>query len=90
MNSGLKKDLKNNGGSFQLSVIDIFGTERYNVRYGTITEEAFDIKSHVIVYTESTRFPIIRLTYSRSFGTSKSRPQALTVPGEEQERVRKD
>ena len=90
VSSGVKKDLKNNSSSFQLSVADIFGTELYNVRYGTLTQEAFDIKSHVILYTESTKFPIIKLTYSRSFGNNKTKVQRGSVSGDEQNRIRKE
>jgi len=68
LNAGIKKKLKKNGGSFQLTVSDILKDQRYKVHYGTLTEEAFSIKSYVSVNTESTMFPIIKLTYSRSFG----------------------
>ena len=90
VNAGLKKDLKNNAGSFQLAVVDVFRSEKYNLSYGTLTEEAFNIKNHVTVYTESTKFPIIKLTYSRSFGNNKTKTQHENSSGDEQDRIRKE
>lgn len=89
LNAGIKKELKKNGGSFQLAVADILSTERYVINYGTLTEEAFSIRSHVAFYPESATFPIIKLTYSRSFG-NKTKAQSNAGTNEEQERVRKD
>jgi iron complex outermembrane recepter protein len=90
LNAGVKKELKKNGGSFQLSVSDILSTERYILNYGTLTEEAFSIRNHVAFYPESVAFPIIKLTYSRSFGSNKAKAQVNTGNNEEQERVRKE
>ena len=90
LNAGVKKELKKNGGSFQLSVSDILSTERYIINYGTLTEEAFSIRNHVAFYPESATFPIIKLTYSRSFGNNRTKAQVSTGTNEEQERVRKD
>ena len=70
LNAGVKKELKNNGGSFQLSVTDLLRTMHINTYYGTITEEAFSIRNHVSINTESRLFPIIKFTYSKSFGSS--------------------
>ena len=90
MNAGIKKELKKNGGSFQLSVADILSNERYLINYGTLTEEAFNIKSYVAFYPESAKFPIINLTYSRSFGNNKSKAQRNAGTNDEQERIRKE
>jgi iron complex outermembrane receptor protein len=92
LNIGIKKELKNNGGSFQLSVSDISRTQIYRIHYGTLTEEAFSIKSYVIVTTESAKSPIIKLSYTRSFGSNNLRSQKNqgNVSEEERERVRKD
>jgi len=72
LNLGFKKELKNNKGSLQLSVTDLLQQEKYNIHYGTLTQEAFSINNHVIVNTETTRMPVFRLSYSRSFGSNKS------------------
>jgi len=91
INAGFKRELNHSGGILQLSVTDLLRTIRYNVRYGTLTEEAFSIKSHVHVNTESAVRSIIRLTYSRSFGSSSPKPQRPlnSETQDEQERVNK-
>jgi len=81
INAGFKKELNHNAGILQLSVTDGLSTIRYNARYGALTEEAFSIKSHVHVVTESAIRPIIKLSWSRSFGSSSPKPQRL--PGSE-------
>jgi iron complex outermembrane receptor protein len=81
INAGFKKELNHNAGILQLSVTDGLSTIRYNARYGALTEEAFSIKSHVHVTTESAVRPIIKLSWSRSFGSSSPKPQRL--PGSE-------
>jgi len=91
LNVGIKKQLKNDGGTFQLSVSDLLRTVRYNVQYGTLTEEAFNIKNHVTVNTESAKTPIIKLTYSRSFGTGALKSSGKQDNGsDERDRIRKD
>lgn len=91
MNGGIKKELKNNAGSLQLSVADILKSFQINTRYGTITEEAFNIKNHVQINTESRKTPVFKLTYSRSFGGNiKSRKTANSGSADERDRIRKD
>ncbi|MEO6330128.1 MAG: outer membrane beta-barrel family protein [Ginsengibacter sp.] len=92
LNSGIKKELKNNKGSFQLSVSDLLGSISFNSYYGAVTREAFDIKNHVKFNTESAKFPIIRLAYSKSFGsaTAKKTGKVTGSAEEESERIRKD
>jgi iron complex outermembrane recepter protein len=87
-NAGIKKELINNRGSFQLSVADLFMKQRYHVYYGTVAEEAFSIKSNVMVNTESSKFPIIKLTYSRSFGRGiKNERKQASGSQDERERI---
>ncbi|HEX9512565.1 MAG TPA: outer membrane beta-barrel family protein [Puia sp.] len=92
LNAGIKKELNGNRGSFQLSVSDLLRTLRINTYYGTLTEEAFAIKNHVYINTESAKMPIIKLTYSRSFGTATQKSQQKQGAGSEDERdrIRKD
>jgi len=89
LNAGIKKELKHNTGTLQLSVTDVLRTEQYNVHYGTLTQEAFSIKNHVQFNTETTQRPILKLTYSRSFGGGgvKNRAEAARDEGN---RIRKD
>jgi iron complex outermembrane receptor protein len=92
LNAGFKKELNNNRGSFQLSVTDLLRTIRINTYYGTLTEEAFSIKNHVYINTESAKIPIIKLTYSRSLGviTQKSQQKQAAGSEDERDRIRKD
>jgi len=90
LNAGIKKEFKKNGGSLQLSVADILRSEHYFIYYGTITDEAFSIKSYVGFYPESAKSSIIKLTYSRSFGNNKTKSQRSAGANDEQERIRKD
>jgi outer membrane receptor protein involved in Fe transport len=89
LNAGIKKELGNNKGSFQLSVTDFLRTLRTHSYNGAVTAEAFDIKSHVRYSAESRKFPIIRLSYSRSFGSASTKNQRKpnAVP-DETERIR--
>jgi iron complex outermembrane receptor protein len=75
LNAGIKKELGNNKGSFQASVTDVLRTLRTHSYNGAVTTEAFDIKSHVRYSAESRKFPIIRLSYSRSFGAASPKNQ---------------
>jgi iron complex outermembrane receptor protein len=75
LNAGIKKELENNKGSFQVSVTDFLGTMRIHSYNGAVTREAFDIKSHVRYSAESRKFPIIRISYSRSFGSASLKNQ---------------
>ena len=84
LNAGIKKELGNNKGSFQASVTDVLSTLRTHSYNGAVTTEAFDIKSHVRYSPESRKFPIIRLSYSRSFGAAspKNHQKQDAVPDE--------
>jgi hypothetical protein len=89
LNAGVKKELKNNAGTLQLTVQDIFRTVNITSRYGTLTKEAFDVKSHVVFTAESGKAQIIKLTYSRSFGGGNMKRQRDNGSQDERERVRK-
>ncbi len=92
LNAGVKKELKNNGGSFQLAVSDLLQTMRIHSYFGAVTEEAFSIKNHVVFDTESRVTPIVRFTYSKSFG-STNRPQRNRQSSgsqDERDRIRKE
>lgn len=72
VNLGIKKELKNKGGSFDLSVSDVFRTMWMHNSFGAFTPEAFDLNSRVRFYTESSKATVVRLTYSKSFGGTGS------------------
>ncbi|PWV55942.1 TonB-dependent receptor domain-containing protein [Chitinophaga sp. S165] len=91
VSAGVKKELKNNAGSLQLSVSDIFTTMSFNVDYGTITEEAFHIKNHLTIRQESSRSPIFRLSWSKPFGTGTLKTtKKESGSKDERDRIRKD
>ncbi len=92
LNAGVKKELKKNGGAFQLSVTDILKTVSINSSFGSITEEAFNLKSNVTFNTESGKSQIIKLTYTRSFGNTSIKSQRKQASGsqDERDRIRKD
>lgn len=68
LNAGIKKELKNDGGVLQLYMTDLLRTTVYINYYGTLTKEAFALKSRVPFQPESYRYQSIRLSYSRNFG----------------------
>lgn len=91
LSAGIKKELKNNAGSIQLSVSDIFTTMKFHVYYGAITEEAFHIKNDIGIKPESAYSPIFKLSYSRPFGTGTFK--SFRKEGgakDERDRIRKD
>jgi iron complex outermembrane receptor protein len=89
LNGGIKKELKNNKGNFQLSVSDLFSSQVYNGHLGVVTTDAYATRAHVRYKPESATFPILKLTYTRSFGsagTKKDQPD--NGPKEENDRIR--
>jgi len=91
LNAGLKKGLKNNGGSFQLAVTDVFKSMRVHGNFGGLTREAFDLTADFIYKAESARTRIVKLTYSRSFGNNKVKGQTLrSTSKDENDRIRKN
>ncbi|MBS0029676.1 TonB-dependent receptor domain-containing protein [Chitinophaga sp. 22321] len=92
LNAGIKKTLMKDWGSLQLSWTDILRTVQINTYYGTLTEEAFSIRNHVSIHTESGASSLLKLTYSRSFGAAgiKSQPKRNAAAGDEGNRVRRD
>ncbi|WP_454802870.1 TonB-dependent receptor domain-containing protein [Mucilaginibacter phyllosphaerae] len=72
LNAGIRKVLKNNNGSLQLSLSDPLHTNVIGSYFGKLTQEAFDLKSHVDFHTESSQYMVIKLSYSKSFGVTTS------------------
>lgn len=69
-NLGFKKELGNKNGSFQLSIADIFSASNYRAHSGLLVADAFDTNVQISYRSESYFRPIIRLSYSRSFGSN--------------------
>jgi iron complex outermembrane recepter protein len=90
LNTGLRKALRGNRGIFQLSVDDVLKSGTMSSYFGALTEEAFDLKSHVLYHGEASKFRFFRLSYSRSFGSSPGRKGARPADVEEErERIGK-
>jgi len=87
LNAGIKKELTNNGGTLQLYMTDILRTTVYINHYGTMTNEAFALKSRVPFQPESYRYQSIRVSYSRSVGSS-TRSSRGSGSGDERSRIR--
>ena len=73
LNAGIKKDLKNNSGTLQLTVTDVLKTMRYQNQMGGLTREAFNSNFVVNFYPESARSRIWRLTYTLTFGNGQAK-----------------
>src|SRR5258706_14735406 len=87
LKAGIKKEIKNNGGSLQLYMTDILRTTTIVNYYGTLTEEAFSLKSRVPFRPESSSSQAIRISYSSTIGGG-SQGKRRTGSQEERERVR--
>ncbi|MGZ3872432.1 MAG: TonB-dependent receptor domain-containing protein [Mucilaginibacter sp.] len=86
-NTGIKKELKNKKGSFQLAISDPLGTNVISRYFGSLTQEAFDLKTHVYFHTESSKYLLFKLSYTRSFGTARSTGRRDKGSPEESERI---
>jgi hypothetical protein len=87
-NLGFKKELENNNGSFQLSVSDVFRASDYRAHDGAIVADAFDTNVYINYEGETHFRQIIKLSYSRSFGSNvKKGPRDANKTKEEQERL---
>jgi len=87
-NLGFKKELENNNGSFQLSISDIFRANAYRGHLGPLITDAFNSDVYVNYQPESHFRPIIKLSYSRSFGTASNKSQRSTDAASKDERSR--
>lgn len=90
LSAGIKKELKNNRGSFQLAVTDVLKSLRITSHFGFVTEEAFDIRSKVVYRAESAHASIVKVTYFKSFGLTKTNTSRSRNANDENERIRKD
>ena len=88
LNAGIKKQLDNNKGSFQLSIANILGAPTFTSDIGMLTKDAFNTKAHVNYQAESSFRPVIKLTYYRSFGLTPSKAPKKADSGSKEERER--
>ncbi|MBT1707727.1 TonB-dependent receptor [Fulvivirgaceae bacterium PWU5] len=91
LSAGIKKELKGNGGSFQLTVNDIFQSMKVRGAFGTLVEEAFSLQANYVYRGESARARIVKISYTRVFGNVKLGQRSRTaVSKDERERIRKE
>jgi iron complex outermembrane recepter protein len=90
VNAAISKQLKNNKGSLLFSVDDVFRSLKYTSYYGTLTQEAYSLKSYLSYNPESRKYTIFRLSYFRSFGNDKLKSHKKdTGIQDEWERIRR-
>jgi len=77
INLGFKKEL-NDKGSFQLSIADAFGASNYRAHSGLLVRDAFDTNVQISYRSESYFRPIVKLSYSRSFGSNNKKASRNT------------
>jgi outer membrane receptor protein involved in Fe transport len=92
VDGAIKKELPKNQGIFQLSITDIFKTVKYKNYYGALTPDPFDGHSWDVYNPESRQAQIIKLTYTRPFGTGSVKTPRIPDTGsqDQQNRVRKN
>ncbi|MCR9250062.1 MAG: TonB-dependent receptor family protein [bacterium] len=88
LNLGIKKELKNNQGTIQLAITDLFKSMTIKSKIGALTEEAWQSSARVAFQPESTNNRIFRLTYSRTFGGNKVKGRKQRQGGSDEEKSR--
>lgn len=73
INLGVAKKLKNDKGSFTLSLPDVFRTFKVHTYIGGMTDLVFDIHTESDWWDETALYQVFRLSYSRSFGEKVAR-----------------
>jgi len=68
LNFGLSKAFKNNWGTLQFSISDVFKSMKIDSHLSGMTPIVFDIDTNSTYRDESAFTRIFRITYSRSFG----------------------
>ncbi len=88
LNLGIKKELNNNGGSFQFTVTDVLQSVNVRPIYGELTREVYDNYAQVKFQPESTNAPIFRLSYVRTFGNNQLSGRKNRRSGSQEEKSR--
>ena len=87
VNLGIAKKLKNDKGTFQLSLPDLLQSFSVHTHNGGMTPIAFDINTVSNWRDETAFYRVIKLTYSRTFGKN-TRNLKYETKDEERDRVR--
>ena len=72
LNIGIKKDLGDHKGSLQLSIADVLRSGSYHSYIGALTRDAFNSNVAISYQPETAMIPVVKLSYSRSFGSTSS------------------
>lgn len=73
LNFGISKALKNNWGTVQFSISDVFKSMKIDSHLSGMTPIVFDIDTNSTYKDESAFTRIFRITYSRSFGRASGK-----------------
>lgn len=73
INFALAKKLKDDKGSFTLSMPDVFRSFKVHTYIGDVTDLVFDIDTESDWWDETALYQVVRLSYSRSFGGKVSK-----------------
>ena len=73
INLGVGKKLRNDRGSIQLALPDLFQTFRVFTHIGGMTGIVYNINTVSIWRDESARYRVFNLTYTRIFGENGQR-----------------
>lgn len=87
MNLGVKKEFEKNS-SLQFTITDVFQTMKVQFLYGGLTQEAWGSYADGEYIPESGRNRIFKLTYFKSFGSTKVRAAKNKNRGSQEERSR--
>lgn len=74
-NLGIKKELANQNGSLQLSVSDLFRGANYYSHLGQLVTDSFNSNVETNYQAESHFFPVVKLSYTQSFGANSRKAQ---------------
>lgn len=88
MNLGIAKKLKNDKGTFLLTLPDLWQTFAIHTHIGGMTPLVFNNDAVSVYRDETALYRVIKLTYSRSFGKN-NRSVSHKTDDEEQERVKR-
>lgn len=87
LNAGIRKELSNGRGTFQLTVSDVLMSNVVRSYFGALTREAFDLTTQVDYHNESSDHLFIRLTFTRSFGRGSRKERSDKGIQSERERI---
>lgn len=87
VNFGLAKKLKNEKGTLQLALPDLFQTFSVHTHISGMTPIVFNINTHATWRDESARYRIVKLTFTRNFGKN-TRSVNYHSDDEERKRIR--